>query len=265
MGELLGQTIVVENIGARRRHGRRAARRQGGARRLHVPDRQYRHARLQPVALQEAALQRRRPISRRSGWSSESPRILLARKDLPVNNLQEFVAYVKANQSQDAVRLGRRRLGHAPALRAAELGARRQGHARALSRRRAGDAGPDRRPHRLHVRHHPDRRAAGQGGHREGHRHDGAQARADHRRARDHRRAGPAGVEATVWNAFFLPQGHARSDRAQAQQGDERHASTMPAMRKRLEELGLDIVPPEQRTPEYLANTCRRRSSAGAR
>jgi tripartite-type tricarboxylate transporter receptor subunit TctC len=26
-----------------------------------------------------------------------------------------------------------------------------------------------------------------------------------------------------------------------------------PAMRKRLEDLGLDIVPPEQRTPEYLA------------
>ena len=26
-----------------------------------------------------------------------------------------------------------------------------------------------------------------------------------------------------------------------------------PAIRKRLEDLGLDIVPPEQRTPEYLA------------
>ena len=32
------------------------------------------------------------------GLVTESPRILLARKDLPVNNLQEFVAYVKANQ-----------------------------------------------------------------------------------------------------------------------------------------------------------------------
>ena len=42
--------------------------------------------------------------------------------------------------------------------------ARAQHHPRALSRRRAGDAGPDRRPHRLLVRHHPDRRAAGQAG-----------------------------------------------------------------------------------------------------
>ena len=31
---------------------------------------------------------------------TESPRILVARKDLPVNNLQEFVAYMKANQAK---------------------------------------------------------------------------------------------------------------------------------------------------------------------
>ena len=31
---------------------------------------------------------------------SESPRILIARKDLPVNNLKEFVAYIKANESK---------------------------------------------------------------------------------------------------------------------------------------------------------------------
>ena len=34
------------------------------------------------------------------GLVTESPRILLARKDLPVNNLQEFVAYVKKNQAK---------------------------------------------------------------------------------------------------------------------------------------------------------------------
>src|SRR5262249_14851937 len=30
---------------------------------------------------------------------TESPRILIARKDLPANNLQEFIAYAKANQA----------------------------------------------------------------------------------------------------------------------------------------------------------------------
>ena len=38
-----------------------------------------------------------------------------------------------------------------------------------------------------------------------------------------------------------------------------------PAIRKQLEELGLEIMPPEQRTPDISPNFCRRRSSAGAR
>jgi tripartite-type tricarboxylate transporter receptor subunit TctC len=34
------------------------------------------------------------------GLVSESPRILIARKDLPANNLQEFIAYAKAHQAK---------------------------------------------------------------------------------------------------------------------------------------------------------------------
>ena len=68
MSEFLGQPIVVENIGAAAGTIGAPARRQGRARRLHVPDRQFRHARLQPVPLQEAALQFRRPTSSRSAW-----------------------------------------------------------------------------------------------------------------------------------------------------------------------------------------------------
>jgi tripartite-type tricarboxylate transporter receptor subunit TctC len=34
------------------------------------------------------------------GLATESPRILIARKDLPVSNLQQFIAYVKANQAK---------------------------------------------------------------------------------------------------------------------------------------------------------------------
>ena len=41
-----------------------------------------------------------RPISRRSRWSPSRPLVLLARKDLPANNLQEFIAYAKANQGK---------------------------------------------------------------------------------------------------------------------------------------------------------------------
>jgi tripartite-type tricarboxylate transporter receptor subunit TctC len=63
---------------------------------------------------------------------------------------------------------------------------------------------------------------------------------------------GLAGVEATVWNAFFLPKGTPepivrRLNKAMSDTLDD------PATRKRLEAFGLEIVPPEQRTPEYLA------------
>jgi len=63
---------------------------------------------------------------------------------------------------------------------------------------------------------------------------------------------GLPGVEASVWNAFFLPKGTPepivrRLNKAMSDMLDD------PAVRKRLENLGLEIVPPERRSPEYLA------------
>ena len=63
---------------------------------------------------------------------------------------------------------------------------------------------------------------------------------------------GLPGVEASVWNAFFFPKGTPdpivrKLNKAMSDTLDD------PAIRKRLEELGLEIAPPERRTPEYLA------------
>ena len=63
---------------------------------------------------------------------------------------------------------------------------------------------------------------------------------------------GLPGVESSVWNAFFLPKGTPdpivrKLNKAMSDALDD------PVMHKRLEELGLEIVPPERRTPEYLA------------
>jgi tripartite-type tricarboxylate transporter receptor subunit TctC len=63
---------------------------------------------------------------------------------------------------------------------------------------------------------------------------------------------GLPGVEASVWNAFFLPKGVpsaivAKLNKAMSDSLDD------PVVSKRLEDLGLEIVPPEQRTPDYLA------------
>src|SRR5215813_4226240 len=99
MGELLGQTIVVENVGA-------AAGMTGSQRVAKSPPDGYTflmgntgtHAYNQTLykhPLYDAAADFQ-PV----GLTTESPRILLARKDLPVNNLQQFIAYVKANQAK---------------------------------------------------------------------------------------------------------------------------------------------------------------------
>jgi tripartite-type tricarboxylate transporter receptor subunit TctC len=63
---------------------------------------------------------------------------------------------------------------------------------------------------------------------------------------------GLPGVEASVWNAFFLPPGAPDPivrtlNRAMSDALDDATVS------KRLEDLGLEIVAPERRTPEYLA------------
>jgi tripartite-type tricarboxylate transporter receptor subunit TctC len=63
---------------------------------------------------------------------------------------------------------------------------------------------------------------------------------------------GLPGVDSSVWNAFFLPKGAPQPivrklNKAMSDTLDD------PAIHKRLEELGLVILPPERRTPEYLA------------
>ena len=63
---------------------------------------------------------------------------------------------------------------------------------------------------------------------------------------------GLAEVEATVWNAFFFPKGTPELivRRMNKALGD---MVERPDIRQRLEDLGLEVVPPQQRTPAYLA------------
>src|SRR6476620_3283586 len=99
MSEILGQTIVTENVGA-------AAGTVGSLRVAKAAPDGYlflmgnsgTHAYSQGLRKQPAynSVTDFTPI----GLVTESPRILLARKDLPVNNLQEFVVYVKKNQAK---------------------------------------------------------------------------------------------------------------------------------------------------------------------
>jgi tripartite-type tricarboxylate transporter receptor subunit TctC len=250
MGELLGQPIVVENVGA-------AAGMAGSARVAKADPDGYTmlignsgtHAYSQ--SLYKTPLYNSLTDFTPVGLASESPRILIARKDLPAQNLQEFIAYVKANQSK--MQFGSAGIGsgthlpcvllntamgvdvtHVPYRGEAPvqqdlIGGRidymcstiQTGAALAKEGTVKGIAVMS--AHRVKII--PDLPTTGE--------------------------QGLPGVEASVWNAFFLPPGTPRPivdklNKAMSDTLDD------PAVRGRLEDLGLEIAAPERRTPEYL-------------
>jgi len=186
------------------------------------------------------------------GLMTESPRILLARKDLPANNLQEFIAYAKQNQSK--MQYGSAGVGSGTHLPCALLNLTMGVDITHIPYRGAGLVMQDLLAGRIDYMCDTIQTGAAQakGG--------GVKAIAVMSPKRvsvipdlaTTTEQGLPGVEATVWNAFFLPRNTpepivARLNKAVGEMLDD------PAMRKKLEDFGLDIVPPEQRSPEYLA------------
>ncbi len=97
MSEVLGQQIIVENVGG-------AGGMTGAARVARAAPDGYQFL-MGPAGLmsQNESLYKHLPYSAVNdfapiGLIATAPPILIARKDLPANNLQEFIAYVKAHQ-----------------------------------------------------------------------------------------------------------------------------------------------------------------------
>jgi tripartite-type tricarboxylate transporter receptor subunit TctC len=61
---------------------------------------------------------------------------------------------------------------------------------------------------------------------------------------------GLKGVEATVWNGFFFPKGTPKPIVDKMHKAIET-VIARPDIRKKMEDLGLEILPPDQRTPAY--------------
>jgi tripartite-type tricarboxylate transporter receptor subunit TctC len=251
MGELLGQSMVVENVAA-------AAGMVGGARVAKSAPDGYTlligntgtHAFNQTLYKKPLynAVTDFEPV----GLVSESPRILIARKDLPANTLQELIAYLKANEK--TAQFGSAGVGsgtHLPCvlfnlaigLNIAHIPYRGEGplmqdlvggridymcatiqSGAAQAKQGAVKAIAVMAEKRVTII--PD--VATTGG------------------------QGLGGVEASVWNALFFPKG---TPAAIVRKVNKAMSDTLddPAIRRRLEELGLEIVPAERRTPEYLA------------
>jgi tripartite-type tricarboxylate transporter receptor subunit TctC len=251
MGELLGQTIVVENLGA-------AAGTVGSLRVAKgAPDGYTFLMGNSGTHAFSQGLRKNPPYNSVTdfapvGLVTESPRILLARKELPVNNLQEFVKYVKANHAK--MQFGSAGVGSGTHLPCELLNATLGVKTTHIPYKGAAPVMQDLIGGRIDYMCDTIQTGA-------------AQAKAGTVKGiavMSPRRVpiiaelattgeqGLAGVEATVWNGFFFPKG--TPDAIVRRMNKVMNTAIEdPAMRKRLEELGLEILPPEQRTPEYLA------------
>ena len=116
MSEALGQQVIVENIGGA--GGMTGAKRVADA----APDGYTIVLGTVGTHAQGQTLYKKPLYNSATDFTpvaliAEVPIVLTVNNDLPVNNLQEFVAYAKANQDKMQLRLGRRRLRHPSRLR----------------------------------------------------------------------------------------------------------------------------------------------------
>ena len=251
LGELLGQTIVAENMGA-------AAGMVGGQRVARAEPDGYTfligntgtHAYNQ--SLYKKPLYNAATDFAPVGLVSESPRILVARKDLPVKDLREFVAYVRKNHGK--MQFASAGVGSGTHLPCALLNRAIGVEVTHIPYRGAGPAMQDLIAGRVDYLCDTIQTGA-------------AQAKAQTVKGiavMSTKRVpiiadlattgeqGLPGVEASVWNAFFFPKGtpDAIVRKLNKAMGDMLENASL---RKRLEDLGLEIVAPERRSPEYLA------------
>jgi tripartite-type tricarboxylate transporter receptor subunit TctC len=251
MGELLGQSIIVENVGA-------AAGMAGGQRVAKAAPDGYTflignsgtHAYNQ--SLYKKPLYNAATDFQPVGLVSESPRILIARKDLPANNLKEFIAYIKANESK--TQFGSAGVGSGTHLPCVLFNLAIGANVTHVPYRGEGPVMQDLIGGRVDYMCATIQSGAAQA--KEG-TVKGIAVMSEKRvpiipDLATTGEQGLPGVEASVWNAFFFPKGTPdpivrKLNKAMSDTLDD------PAIRKRLEELGLEIAPPERRTPEYLA------------
>jgi putative tricarboxylic transport membrane protein len=251
MGDALGQTIVVENVGG-------AAGTTGSARVAKAAPDGYTMVMGNSGTHAYSQSLYKRPLYNAAedftpiGLVTESPRILIARKDLPVNNLQEFIAYMKANQ--DKAQFGSAGVGAGTHLPCELLNMAMGVKITHVPYRGAGPVMQDLIGSRIDYMCDTIQTGAQQA---KAGTVKGIAVMAGKRvpiiaDLPTTGEQGLQGVEATVWNAFFFPKGTPDPivRKLNKVMGDMLDNA---AMRKRLEELGLEILPPDQRSPEYLA------------
>jgi tripartite-type tricarboxylate transporter receptor subunit TctC len=247
----IGEILVVENVGA-------AAGTVGSARVAKAaPDGYTMLIGNSGTHAYSQSLYKRKPYDTLTDFEpvsivTESPRILIARKGLPVNNLQELVAYMKANQAK--MQYSSAGVGSGTHLPCALLNHTLGVNITMVPYRGEGPALQDVVGDRMDYMCTTIQSGAVQA--RDG-TVKGIAVMAPRRAAIIPNLAttgeqGLQGVEATVWNGFFFPKGTPKPIVDKMHKAIEQMISK-PDIKQKMEALGLEILPPEQRTQAYMA------------
>ena len=255
MSELLGQQVIVENVGGA--GGMTGSKRVADA----APDGYTlvvgtvgTHAQSQTIYKKPLyhSVTDFTPVA----LVAEVPIVLITRKDLPVTNLKEFIAYAKANQSK--MQYGSAGAGSATHLGCVLLNYLIGVDITHVPYRGTGPAMQDLQGGRIDYLCEVISTAKPQI--------DGGTVKAIAIMTKERSPAlpnvptgleqGVPKLEAYTWNAVFLPKG-AAPDIVTVLNRATVEAMKTPMVRERLEGLGAMVVPQERATPHYLAEFVR--------
>jgi tripartite-type tricarboxylate transporter receptor subunit TctC len=183
---------------------------------------------------------------------TDSPRILIVRKNLGVSNLREFINYTKAHQAN--MQFGSAGVGSGTHLPCVLLNMAMDVHVTHVPYRGEGPAQQDLIAGRIDYMCSTIQTGANLA--------NQGQVKAIAVMAPNRSNVVPnvpttgegglPGVEASVWDAYFLPRGAPAAIVAKLNKAIS-GALDDPAVHKRLTDLGLEVASPDRRTPEYLA------------
>lgn len=250
MSESLGQQVIVENIGAAA--GIVGTNRVAKA----VPDGYTFLLGSVGTHAYNATLYKKLPYNPASDFApvalfAEQPMVLITRKDFPASNLQEFIAYAKANGAK--LQYGSAGVGSTTHLGCALLNAATGINTTHVPYRGGGPAMLDLIAGQVHYMCSNSASALPQIA---SNTLKGIALLARSRSsllpslATAHEQ-GLVDFEAITWNAFFLPKGTPAPIIKKLNDAVVEAMST-PTVGSRMQELGVDLVAPERRSPEYL-------------